>query len=111
MLHKNTEYHNEYVRTHRKQINSYIKKYYLKLKLEIFELLGNKCVRCGESDFRCLQIDHVNDNGNIERKLAHGNKTTYLKNIIRNIKNGSHDYQLLCANCNTKKEYDRRIIC
>ena len=28
-------------------------------RVRAFEKLGSKCVRCGESDFRCLQIDHI----------------------------------------------------
>lgn len=73
--------------------------------------LGNKCRRCGITDRRVLQIDHVNGGGNQEVKAIgqYG--------IHKKILSGNHDteYQLLCANCNCikrveKEEYKRKII-
>jgi hypothetical protein len=63
---------------------------------EIMFLLGGKCVRCGITDYRVLQIDHVHNNGKEERKSNSDRKL--LKIILNKIKNGSVDYQLLCAN-------------
>jgi hypothetical protein len=71
--------------------------------MRILDLLGNKCVRCGETDWRCLQIDHINGGGT--KDFAHGANARYCK-IIREIKAGLNKYQLLCANCNWKKRYE-----
>ena len=79
------------------------KKHRLKLKIQIFEILGNKCVRCGFSDSRALQIDHVNGHGNLEVKQFR-NRELYYKHILAKIESGSKDYQLLCANCNWIKK-------
>lgn len=88
-------------------------KHYAKISEEIFRLLGNKCSnpnclipnRC--SDSRCLQIDHVKNNGNLERE-KYGFSAKYRRKILEEIKHGSKDYQLLCANCNAIKESERK---
>lgn len=86
-----------------------------KLRERILELLGNKCVHCGFSDKRALQIDHVFGGGNQERKrfqskskIRFGVTIRYYKHVLQQIKNGSKDYQLLCANCNIIKYRKRR---
>ena len=76
-----------------------------KLKNEIFDLLGNRCVCCGFSDVRALQIDHVKGNGNQEIKRFK-NVYQYYKNILDKLRSGSKDYQLLCANHNWIKRFE-----
>jgi hypothetical protein len=71
-------------------------------RLEIFELLGNKCAQCGISDQRVLQIDHINGGGARERKIFHSNHP-YYSHVFEELKHGPKDYQLLCANCNIIK--------
>lgn len=74
-------------------------------KMELFRLLGNKCVVCGYFGI-ALQLDHINNGGNKER----GKIPSYLywKEILEKVKNGSKEYQILCANCNYEKEMWRR---
>ncbi len=62
---------------------------------EMLERLGNKCARCGFSDPRALQIDHVNGNGNDHYHL-HGTLIFY--RLV--MENKNDEFQLLCANCN-----------
>jgi RNase P/RNase MRP subunit p30 len=82
--------------------------YHRKLKNEILNLLGGKCELCRYSGI-ALQIDHINDDGSLERKkFINGGNNRYWKNILDKIKSGSKDYQLLCANCNVEKELKRR---
>jgi len=81
------------------------REYHHKLMREIKELLGNKCVKCGFSDTRALQIDHLNGGGSKFRKNVRGRR--YYKNILDAILAGSKEYQLLCANCNVIKRYER----
>lgn len=69
---------------------------YAKKKLEVFTKLGSKCVRCGFSDSRALQIDHVTGSGSTERRSLNG--IPYLNKVLKVIDAGI--YQLLCANCN-----------
>ena len=85
-------------------------KRYNEIKQETFKILGNKCCNpfnlphpdwC--NDPRCLQIDHVNGNGAKERKTINSNNLPLY--ILKAIKSGSKDYQLLCANCNWIKRH------
>jgi hypothetical protein len=75
-----------------------------KIRLELIQLLGGKCIRCGENDWRCLQIDHVNGGGC--KEIRENTKDRYLF-YLRKVKEGSKDYQLICANCNWRKFYEK----
>jgi hypothetical protein len=70
-----------------------------KHKDSVYTAYGNKCVCCGETEPLFLTIDHVNNDGNIERKLnSQGNLYS------RIISAGFPDtFQILCWNCNTGK--------
>lgn len=57
--------------------------------------MGGRCVRCGFSDIRALQVDHVNGHG--RRELATvTSRNAYYKTVLAH----PERYQLLCANCN-----------
>lgn len=75
-------------------------------RIEILNLLGNKCSRCGyDSDIRALQIDHVNGGGRDDRR-EHGG-SMYIR-IYEQLKDGSKEYQVLCANCNWIKRMENK---
>jgi hypothetical protein len=103
-------YHNE--PTFRANQKRYVKDGRRKIVMEIFNLLGNKCINpynlphpdwC--NDPRCLQIDHINGGGCKHLKRLHGDRGKLYREILKEIKVGSKDYQLLCANCNWLKRY------
>jgi len=81
------------------------KEYWQSIRDEIFSLLGGKCVKCGYADKRALQIDHVKGGGTKEMLKTRSSYTHY-KNILQAIKEGSTEYQILCANCNWIKRYE-----
>ncbi len=58
-----------------------------------------QCVWCGERDIDVLCIDHINNDGAIQRKQTGKSAYKWLRKI------GFPDgYQTLCANCNLKKK-------
>jgi len=78
----------------------------IRIRKEIIQLLGGQCSNifnfphpdwCNNPE--CLQIDHINNNGHKERK-SFKNTYRHYEYILKQIKTGSKDYQLLCANCN-----------
>jgi 5-methylcytosine-specific restriction endonuclease McrA len=76
-----------------------------KLRQEVLERFGAKCAICGyDGDIRALEIDHINNNGNIERKKMRHSE------ILKRALEHSEEYQLLCANCNRIKEYGELIV-
>ena len=78
-----------------------------RIKSKVFELLGNKCIKCGFSDWRALQIDHINGS-----KIPHKNRGKFKDvglNLCSAILRGERklsEFQLLCANCNWIKRFE-----
>ncbi len=68
----------------------------------VYSHYGRICNCCGETEEKFLSIDHVNDDGNIDRRQHGGGKSNniILKIIARGFPN---TYQILCMNCNTGK--------
>lgn len=62
-----------------------------------------KCQSCGETDIKVLCIDHINGGGTKERRERghRGGIQTYYWLRKMNYPDG---YQVLCANCNLRKE-------
>jgi len=115
---KNKEYLREYAREYQKKNRKRLsnnaiishREQLKKLKEELYLLLGNKCVRCGFSDFRAFQVHHINRNGGKTRKKFRN--IEYLKYLIieakKQIKN-KPSIELLCSNCHAIEHYDDRI--
>ena len=75
-------------------------------RYEIFDVLGGaECTKCGFSDWRALQIDHINGGGNKEVKTF-TSVSQYNKNILEN----PSLYQVLCANCNWIKRSENKEV-
>jgi len=128
---KGGKYHEKQMATHRKwvkenpdKVNQKAHRYYnrhkdkmefkercrsynRKTRIFVIEKMGGKCVKCGFSDWRALQIDHINGGGKkeIETKWKSSHKLyRYIRDApIEEIKK---EYQLLCANCNCIKRYE-----
>jgi hypothetical protein len=74
------------------------------LRIEAIRKLGGRCSRCGYSDYRALQFDHVNGNGSSEST----NTAAFLRKVVVG---AGKDFQLLCANCNSIKRCERGEGC
>ena len=70
-----------------------------KLKAQVYDLLGRKCICCGFTHAYALQIDHINNNGKEDRKAYSSHPALY-EHILEV---GGEGYQILCANCNIIK--------
>jgi Fe-S cluster biogenesis protein NfuA len=70
-----------------------------KQKAQIIAMYGGCCAYCGAREPALLQLDHVNDDGHIERR-THGFKYHLLLRQPRR-----SDLQLLCAACNDRKRF------
>jgi predicted restriction endonuclease len=69
-----------------------------RLRNIVLEHYGGKCVCCGESQIEFLSIDHVNNDGAIERKEKHLRGPNLYSYIIKN--GFPNSYRVLCYNCN-----------
>jgi hypothetical protein len=67
-------------------------------RFKAFEILGGpKCKRCGFADHRALQIDHVNNDGCLRRRISKEMGVTLYRRVV---KASGEGYQVLCSNCN-----------
>lgn len=91
-----------------KRTNEYLKKRRAELRSKLFEILGGaKCVKCGYSDSRALQFDHVNGGGRQETKGDYnGNLYGYLLKYVNNPELAKSTFQVLCSNCNWIKRHE-----
>lgn len=84
------------------EVHTYYKNLINSLKSEAFEHYGKECLFCGESDVRFLCFDHINNDGNAQRREIGRNQA-----MLRNLKEKdwpNYVVQVLCHNCNTRKE-------
>jgi hypothetical protein len=71
-------------------------------RAKLFEMYGHECARCGFDDKRALSLDHIKNNGNVERAEL-GERGVYRK------AKSSHqpgEYQILCMNCQFIKRHE-----
>jgi len=69
---------------------------------KVFTLYGTKCSICNYDEIRGLELDHLNDDGAIERR-KYQQKSLYVK-ILKN-EVDLNRYQLLCINCHANKTW------
>ena len=66
---------------------------------DLYKLMGYKCVCCGITDSIYFNVDHVDNDGYLERNKGKASKRLTASEYLKNPKK----YQLLCANCNHAK--------
>ena len=87
----------------RVSLRDYQRDYRAEWRRRALDFLGGKCIKCGYDDWRALQIDHINGGGRKEHKQMKS-RTAYHMHVIRT---GGSGYQVLCANCNQVKKYEK----
>ena len=63
---------------------------------------GGKCACCGEREYDFLTIDHVNNDGSVDRAMGLRGSGLYKKIMDRGF---PPDYRVLCWNCNCSRAY------
>ena len=64
---------------------------------------GGRCERCGNNDSRVLQFDHVLGGGVKDLMCGSRNSTQRARAVFQE----PSKYQVLCANCNWIKKFER----
>ncbi len=69
-----------------------------------------QCMRCGIDDLRVLQTDHINAGGKQDVRENHRGSYMSLVMHIANlsIEEARKEYQVLCANCNIIKRFEKK---
>jgi hypothetical protein len=84
-----------YERSRRKERSELEKKYYRKNQQLVVDAYGGKCVCCGESEYKFLEIDHINGGGTQQRREMQPDK------FYRWLRDDHPEgFRVLCSNCN-----------
>jgi hypothetical protein len=81
------------------------KEYKTRLRKEIIDKYGGKCNICNENRIEFLCIDHIDGNGNKQRKELGGTQKVWNWIKKNNYPNG---YRILCHNCNQSESISKR---
>ena len=80
------------------------KRSHWKLRKDIINLLGGKCIICGTTDLRLLNLNHKNGGGTTDR----GHRINVYRELRKGIRD-KDDYDVRCFNCNILYDYERGI--
>jgi hypothetical protein len=95
---------------HKVKRDSYRRKYYQDIRIEVLTHYGNgkcACVQCGENRFPCLTLDHINNDGKQDREL-YGCGVNFYKRLKRT--GFPLGIQTLCMNCQIVKQNTFRPV-
>lgn len=70
-------------------------------KFAAMEMYGGKCLGCGCNELAVLTIDHVNDDGAIDRKSNGNRGIVFYRRLLKQPRRS--DLQILCASCQSRK--------
>lgn len=93
-----------YWKRHKQEKKEYDKQYNEQMKNDVIRHYSHgtmKCAKCGFSDIRALQLDHIKGNGKKDRESHRGVGVTYY--VWLRTQNYPESLQVLCANCNIIK--------
>lgn len=86
--------------------------YRKRIKKIVIDKYGGKCACCNETELLFLTIDHINNDGHIERKsMAKGRNTVCSTQLYLKLKREEkrNDIQVLCFNCNLGRSLNNGI--
>lgn len=107
MTQKQIEYQRRYRAANREVIAEHARRIRLLKKDIVYNHYNRKCACCGELEEKFLSIDHINNDGYLNRKHGGGSSSNLIQRIIRQ---GFPDtYQILCMNCNCGKARNNGI--
>lgn len=78
---------------------------YHEVRQEVLTRYGGKCACCSNSNFKYLQLDHIDGGGRIERAANPGVRGGNFFKTLYKMKTLRKDLQVLCANCHQAKTY------
>ncbi len=119
------KYNKEWGQKNAEKIRGYTKKHYWKhiernrvyhqkrrtiIKDHLFDVLGHQCARCGFTDKRALQFDHINGGGIKDSMRFKKNNDTMIRHYSNNADEAREKLQVLCANCNWIKRNENNEV-
>ena len=108
------KWNRDWIASHKEQYNASKYRYRDRLKAEAISIYSDGlsvCAICGEDDIDVLCLDHINDDGAEHRKqIGIAGRSTSGTNTHAALKREGwpKGIQVLCANCNLKKQILKR---
>lgn len=99
------QYQKEYYAKNKQKLDTYSNEWRANKRLELIAFAGGKCNCCGESDPIVLDFDHIHNDGAEHRRSE---RQSNMVTLILRTGFDPNRFQLLCKNCNWRKEYQRR---
>jgi len=109
---KRRKWNRDWIKNNKDRYNASKYLYRDRLKLEVLTHYSKgkpKCAICGMDDIDCLVLDHINNDGADHRKAIRvSSRTTNGVSMHAALKREGfpEGLQVLCANCNTKKQIE-----
>ena len=83
-------------------------KYQKRTRSKLIDIIGDKkCIICGFSDIRALQIDHIGGGGYGDKIMKGGVQQMYTY-YYQHPQEAKEKLQILCANCNWIKRHEEK---
>ena len=76
-----------------------------KYREPVISYYGGKCVCCGETESKFLELHHVNGDGKAHRERIGVSGTGMYRHLISNNFQSEWELQILCANCHKAVTY------
>lgn len=91
----------------------HVKKYHrdrmLWIRAVLLYRLGPRCIICGyDNDIRGLELDHIHNDGNVQR-LKYGNEKKEYLHYIKNFDGVKNILQVLCGTCHRIKTLENVV--
>lgn len=78
-------------------------------RISLLRLFGGRCACCGESNWRFLDFDHINNTGSEHRRWLKEAKLTLFSWMQRYPEEAKQRIQVLCSNCNAGKARNQGV--
>ena len=104
--------HHRWRDAHPEEAKAQMRQKYANMRDSALARLGTCCACCGETHKTMLEIDHIHNDGAIERKAASGNARGHRSFIYTNIRgmlDPNERYQILCSSCNKSKARNKGV--
>jgi len=98
----------EYVKEKNEIRNKSAKERYQRLRTTVFKIIGGFiCIDCGYNDQRAMQIEHIHNTGNLDKKRFHQRRDQMFLYYSRNPIEAFENLEPVCANCNQIRIHQR----
>ena len=95
---KQRDFQKNWIATKRSKDRDSQRRYWKKIRKQVIDKLGGRCINCGCDNPDALEINHINGGGNEDKRINGNGKQFYLH--ILNGTRKTDDLEMTCIVCN-----------